>query len=94
MERYFNVNKLVNTLTDNEGLKTYYTLLLMAETSTEKEAVDKRFWQKFDELPQTEKPLMRRALQEAEKNLLAATKNLHQEIKEYKDEYGQMKQAA
>lgn len=94
MERYFNVNKLVNSLTDNEGLKTYYTLLLMADTPTEKEAVDNRFWQKFDELPQAEKALMRLALQEAEKNLLAATKNLHQEIKEYKDEYGRMRQAA
>ena len=94
MERYFNVNKLVNSLTDNDGLKTYYTLLLMADTPTEKEAVDNRFWQKFDELPQAEKALMRLALQEAEKNLLAATKNLHQEIKEYKDEYGRMRQAA
>lgn len=94
MERYFNVNKLVNSLTDNEGLKTYYTLLLMADTPSEKEAVDDRFWQKFDELPQSEKALMRLALQEAEKNLLAATKNLHQEIKEYKDEYGRMRQAA
>lgn len=94
MERYFNVNKLVNSLTDNDGLKTYYTLLLMADTPSEKEAVDNRFWQKFDELPQAEKTLMRLALQEAEKNLLAATKNLHQEIKEYKDEYGQMRQAA
>lgn len=94
MERYFNVNKLVNSLTDNEGLKTYYTLLLMADTPSEKEAVDNRFWQKFDELPQAEKTLMRLGLQEAEKNLLAATKNLHQEINEYKDEYGQMRQAA
>ncbi len=94
MERYFNVNKLVNSLTDNEALKTYYTLLLMAETPSEKEAVDQRFWQKFDELPQAEKASMRLALQEAEKNLLAATKNLHQEVKAYKDEFGQMKQAA
>ncbi len=94
MERYFNVNKLVNSLTDNEGLITYYTLLLMADTPSEKEAVDKRFWQKFDELPQAEKSLMRRALQQAERNLLVATKNLHQEIKQYKDEFGLLKQAA
>ena len=94
MERYFNVNKLVNNLTDNEALKTYYTLLLMAETSSEKEAVDKRFWQKFDELAQEEKKAMRRALQEAEKNLLLATKNLSQEIREYRDEWAQLKKAA
>jgi hypothetical protein len=94
MEKYFNINKLVNRLTDNEGLKTYYTLLLMADTPSEKETVDNRFWQKFDELPTEEKRLMRLALQEVEKNLLAETKNLHQEVKSYKDEFGQLKQAA
>ena len=94
MERYFNVNKLVNSLTNNEGLKTYYTLLLMADTTAEKDTVDKRFWQKFGELTQDEKSLMRRALQEAEKNLLVATKNLRQEIKAYKDEWNELKQAA
>jgi hypothetical protein len=94
MEKYFNINKLVNRLTDNEGLKTYYTLLLMADTPSEKEAVDTRFWQKFDELPKEEKVLMRLALQDVEKNLLAETNNLHQEVKAYKDEFGQLKQAA
>ena len=94
MERYFNVNKLVNNLTNNEGLKTYYTLLLMADTEAEKEAVDKRFWQNFDALTQEEKMLMRLALQEAEKNLLLSTQNLHQEIKDFKDEWEQVKQAA
>jgi hypothetical protein len=94
MEKYFNINKLVNRLTDNEGLKTYYTLLLMADTPSEKEVVDARFWQKFDELPTDEKALMRRALQKVEKNLLAETKNLHEEVKQYKDAFGQLKQAA
>ena len=94
MEKYFNINKLVNRLTDNEGLKTYYTLLLMADTPSEKEAVDTRFWQKFDELPKEEKVLMRLSLQDVEKNLLAETNNLHQEVKAYKDEFGQLKQAA
>jgi hypothetical protein len=94
MEKYFNVNKLVNSLTHNEALKTYYTLLLMADTPSEKESVDARFWQKFDELPKEEKALMRLALQEVEKNLLAETKSLHQEVKAYKDEFGQLRQAA
>jgi hypothetical protein len=94
MEKYFNVNKLVNSLTQNEALKTYYTLLLMADTPSEKEVVDTRFWQKFDELPTEEKALMRLSLQEVEKNLLVETKNLHQEVKAYKDEFGQLRQAA
>lgn len=94
MEKYFNVNKLVNSLTQNEGLKTYYTLLLMADTPSEKESVDTRFWQKFDELPIEEKKIMRLALQEVEKNLLAEAKNLHQKVKQFKEEYGQLRQAA
>ena len=66
----------------------------MADTTAEKEAVDERFWQKFDELAKDEKTFMRLALQEAEKNLLAAAKNLHQEIKACKDEWSELKQAA
>ena len=94
MEKYFNINKLVNRLTDNEALKTYYTLLLMAETSSEKDAVDARFWQKFDELPAEKKVSMRKALQKVEKNLLTETQNLHQEVKQHKSEFGKLKQAA
>ncbi len=94
MEKYFSINKLVNCLTDNEALKTYYTLLLMADTPAEKEAVDARFWQKFDELPTEEKASMRLALQKVEKNLLAETQNLHHEVKQYKNEFGKLRQAA
>ena len=94
MEKYFSINKLVNRLTDNEALKTYYTLLLMADTPSEKEAVDARFWQKFDELPIDEQASMRTALQKVEKKLLAETKDLHQEVKQYKNEFGKLKQAA
>ncbi len=94
MDKYFSINKLVNRLTDNEGLKTYYTLLLMADTPPEKEAVDARFWQKFDELSIDEQASMRAALQKVEKRLLAETKDLHQEVKQYKNEFGKLKQAA
>ncbi len=94
MDRYFNVNKLVNSLTENEALKTYYTLLLMAENAIAKEGVDKHFWQKFDELAENEKALMRKSLQEAEKNLLLATKNLHQEVIDFKNNLQPFRQAA
>ena len=94
MDRYINVNNLVNKLTNNAALKTYYTLLLMTNGEIAKDEVDKQFWQKFDELNPTERGLMRKALQEAEKNLLIATQNLHQEIKDYKNEGQHLKQAA
>jgi TRAP-type C4-dicarboxylate transport system substrate-binding protein len=66
----------------------------MADTPSEKEAVDTRFWQKFDELPIEEKKIMRLALQEVEKNLFTESKTLHQEVKQYKEDYGQLRQAA
>ena len=84
MERYANVNKLVNRLTDNEALKTYYTLLLMAESEEAKLLVDKQFWLKFEELNAIEKDPIRLAFQQAERNLLKETKLLKQDVNDYK----------
>jgi hypothetical protein len=94
MFRYISVNKLVNTITNNEALKTYYTLLLMAESEAEKDSVDKRFWTQFNELNSEEKTIIRKALQTAEKGLLNATLELHQEVKDFKSELKQVKRAA
>jgi hypothetical protein len=84
MERYINANRLVNRLTDNEALKTYYTLLLMAENEEAKTLIDKQFWLKFEELNAEDKTQIRLAFQQAERNLLKETKLLHQEVDEYK----------
>ena len=94
MERYANVNKLVNELTDNPVLKTYYTLLLMEETIAQKDAVADRFWEKFDTLEPDEKTVIRRAFQEAEKNLLTVAKNLNQKFTDYAASLESLKQAA
>ena len=94
MERYANVNKLVNELTDNPVLKTYYTLLLMGETTAEKDAEDERFWEKFDALEPDEQTVIRRAFQEAEKNLLTVAKNLNQKFTDYAASLESLKQVA
>ena len=95
MERQINVNKLVNNLVaENAALKTYYTLLLMAENEVEKTAVDKRFWSTFQSLSPVEQTDLRRALQAAEKNLLTTTKELHQEVRDFKAELQGLKHAA
>ena len=94
MERYANVNKLVNELTDNPVLKTYYTLLLMEETIAEKDAVADRFWEKFDVLEPDEQTAIRRAFQEAEKNLLTVAKNLNQKFTDYAASLESLKQVA
>ncbi|MDZ7879255.1 MAG: hypothetical protein U5L45_16355 [Saprospiraceae bacterium] len=83
MEKYINVNRLVNRLTDNEALKTYYTLILMADTQEAKMATDKQFWQSFEMTNPTAKAAIRLAFQEAERNLLAETKRLRQDVTDY-----------
>jgi hypothetical protein len=94
MFRYTRVNQLVSTITENEALKTYYTLLLMAETNIEKEAIDARFWTQFKELDLDEKTFIRKAFQMAEKKLLSITSELRQEFRDFKTELKQAKQAA
>ena len=94
MEIYSNVNKLVNRLTDNEALKTYYTLLLMAESEEAKLMVDKQFWLKFEELNAAEKDPIRLAFQQAERNLLTETKMLSQDVNDYKAFIHKLREAA
>jgi hypothetical protein len=94
MFRYTRVNQLVSSITENEALKTYYTLLLMAETNIEKEAIDTRFWTQFKELDLDEKTFIRKAFQMAEKKLLSITSELRQEFRDFKTELNQAKQAA
>lgn len=94
MYKYISAHKIAHSITENEALKTYYTLLLMAESEVEKDAVDKRFWRQFKELDFDEKANMRKALQAAEKGLLHAAVELHQEVQDFKDELRQAKKAA
>jgi isopenicillin N synthase-like dioxygenase len=94
MYKYISVNKIVNSITNHEALKTHYTLLLMAESEAEKNAVDKRFWQQFKELDFDEKTIIRKALQAAEKGLLNAAVELHQEVQDFKAELRHAKKAA
>jgi hypothetical protein len=94
MFKYISVNKIVNSITDHEALKTYYTLLLMAENEAEKDAVDKRFWRQFKELDFDEKTVIRKALQAAEKVLLHAAVELHQEVQDFKAELRHAQKAA
>ena len=52
----------------------------MAETNEAKELIDNQFWQKFDALNEDAKTQIRLAFQQAERNLLAETQILRQEV--------------
>ena len=44
MNRYISVNKFVNRVTENEALRTFFTLLLMSNNNEQKKSVEQEFW--------------------------------------------------
>jgi hypothetical protein len=84
MYKYSNIQKLVNKLTENEALRTFYTLLLMSENEEDKQRVDARFWAAFAELPENEQTAMKIDFKEAVKKLPFMTDDLHHRVKEYR----------
>jgi hypothetical protein len=50
MNRYISVNKFVNRVTENEALRTFFTLLLMSNSTEQKKIVERDFWESVDAL--------------------------------------------
>jgi hypothetical protein len=69
MQKFAQVNRLVTKLTENEALRTYYTLLLMAETDASKSDIDNRFWHEFDALSESEQKTLKDELKKVVKKL-------------------------
>ena len=84
MHKYSNIQKLVNKLTENEALRTFYTLLLMCENEDEKRLVDARFWAAFAELPENEQMLLKVDFRDAVKKLPFLTEDLLYRVKDYR----------
>ena len=83
MFKYAQVYQLVSKLTENDVLKTFYTLLLMAETEDEKGKIDARFWLEFKSLPSEEQADLKRSFREATQKLPFLTNDLLVRVKEY-----------
>lgn len=58
MRKYQLVQEVVSKLTTNSAFKTFFTIYLMVDSQTEKEKIEKNFWNKLDKLPTDEKQLM------------------------------------
>ncbi len=82
---FANVNRLVTKLTDNEALRTYYTLLLMAETDASKSDIDNRFWNEFDVLPEFEQKTMKEELKKVVKKLPELTADLRDRVVDFSE---------
>ena len=84
MHKYSNIQKLVNKLTENDALRTFYTLLLMSENEEEKRLVDARFWAAFQNLTDDEKIRLKADFKETVKKLPLLTEDLLIRVKDYK----------
>jgi hypothetical protein len=93
MQKFAQVNRLVTKLTENEALRTYYTLLLMAETDASKSDIDNRFWNEFDALSENEQKTMREELKKVVKKLPELTADLLNRVVSFSENRNQ-KQAA
>jgi hypothetical protein len=93
MQKFAQVNRLVTKLTENEALRTYYTLLLMAETDASKSDIDNRFWNEFDALSENEQKTLRDELKKVVKKLPELTADLLNRVVGF-SEKNRAKQAA
>jgi hypothetical protein len=93
MQKFAHVNRLVTKLTENEALRTYYTLLLMAETDTSKSDIDNRFWNEFDALSENEQKILREELKKVVKKLPDLAADLQDRVVVFSDKH-RAKQAA
>ena len=69
MYKYRNVNKLVMQLTDDEALRTFFTLYLMCENEVERSKIDETFMSEIDLLEGNEKVIIKEKLKQSLLNL-------------------------
>jgi hypothetical protein len=86
MHKYLIVNSLVNKLTENEALQTFFTLFLMAQNAAEKQHVEQQFWTELAILPTAEKNEMRKKLQATFLKLPQLTAELHRRVADFQAE--------
>ena len=83
MLKYSQVYQLISKLTENDVLKTFYTLLLMAETEEERLKIDSKFWDELKSLPSEEQTVLKSAFREATRKLPFLTNDLLMRVKDF-----------
>ncbi|MBC7774349.1 MAG: hypothetical protein H7246_02840 [Phycisphaerae bacterium] len=72
------VHDMVNRLTDNPALRTFFTLYLMAKSSEERQVLSKQFWQEVETLQGAELQVLKDAFSRSFKQLLPMVNQLHE----------------
>jgi hypothetical protein len=93
MYKYRNVNKLVMQLTDDEALRTFFTLYLMCENEDERSKIDETFMAEIELLEHTEKVIIKEKLKQSLLNLPKLLNQLEQNVN-FMLEKQKMKKAA
>ena len=62
MDKYISVNKIVMKVTEDEAIRTFFTLYLIEDDETKRAIIDKQFWAEVEALPENQKVIMRKKL--------------------------------
>ena len=82
------VHDMVNRLTDDPVLLTFFTMYLMADSKKEKDRLLKRFWQDADALNETERIALQAAFTRSFKQMLPLTNQLYDKALAVKNQSG------
>jgi hypothetical protein len=62
MKKYALVQDIIYRLTEDKTFRTFFTLYLMAESDTERQTLNARFWKDAANLPEQEQQILRAEL--------------------------------
>ena len=62
MDKYISVNKIVMKITEDEALRTFFTLYLIEDDDKKRDKIDEQFWEEIERLPENQKGIMREKL--------------------------------
>jgi hypothetical protein len=89
MNRYISVNKFVNRVTENEALRTFFTLLLMSNNDEQKKIVEQDFWKTVEALDAESKENVLHSYRLTLPQLLKISRELRSEVIDLNKNYAQ-----
>jgi hypothetical protein len=79
-DKYTQVQAIVFQLTEDPTFRTFFTLYLMAESDTERETINQRFWDQASTLDSTDQMLLRETLKQTFLKLPVLIANLRERV--------------
>jgi hypothetical protein len=89
MNEYSSVNKFVNRVTENEALRTFFTLLLMSNNNEQKKIVELDFWATVEALDADNKENLLESYRLTLPQLLKMSRELRSDIINLNKNYAQ-----